>query len=1254
MKKSLAVVAIATLLLGFAFGGEISLTLRFDRSLLSLGEQDGYTTVKYALAPAIDQLGVPSLPELPLHVVIPPTATVTSVEVTDLVEQPLTGTYNVLPGQIGRQWRKDDPVPPFVAPNQDIYGSSAVFPKNVANYQVTGYKGGFRVSGLLAYPVRYSPAQQQLLFVSRAVVKVRYEENSVPEIRQFPVQNALLGSDLARMVANPSDLRRFAPQTRRNGAFSPFLPAGYYEHVIVSPAVYADSFNQLRDWRTLQGIPSTIMTIENICGLYSGRDTAEKIRNFIKDADTAWGTCFVFMPRRDVPAKEYRDAYVSYSGTDELPCDLYFSDLDGSWDGNHNNTFGECPGDSITGYADVYVGFIPLDDAGQVHNFLSKLFRYERTPGANYVEKVTLPMGVTFSENFAESIAVNDPTNWLDYRAYVSRGVPDQAWRDSINAGYGFSAGIHHGDVDDVYHGSPALLSVSQALAMTNTKLGVFISVGCEPGGWDEVGSTNGDCLAENAVVRAPNAFVAIMMNARSGWIEVAEFYNYFFMYEIMPPTTPNCSNYAYVGQGLARAKDHWIPRWNLGGDSSRFRWEAYERNLFGEPAMPLWTKEPANLTASHPGVVTIGSGIPYTVTVNTAQDAPVEDALVLCWKGSEVYTKGRTNSSGQVTLYVSPVTPGSMILTVNAHNYFLFVDTVHVISTDRYVSYLRSTINDASPGGNGDSILNPGETVEVPLWVKNWGQQTANSVTARLLTHDANAQITDSMKTFGNVAAGESAWTGSDGYDLQVNSGLSNGYAIACSLICKDELDSTWVSNVTFYVGTPVLNNNGVTVKDSTHGNGNGKIDPGETSELEVELKNAGMGHGYNCWALLRSGDTRFTIDDSVSDYGYIPKGGTANNSAHRFLVTASGSIPMETPITCTLYAYADGGYVSAPQAFTIVVGEMRTVDPIPDGPRTPALYYAYDDVDAGYPGQPTYNWVEINSIGTQLSYPQNDTVLVENLPSAFGPFKFYGQRYTQISISADGWICPGNYTTQYFTNTELPNSNTPPGMICGNWDDLNPAPDGVGYIYWYHDTLNHRLVVEWDSVGYWSQSSVQDKFEIILYDSTLATPSGDNPILVQYKTAAGYSSSTLGIEDPGRTIAIQALYNASYNRGCAPIAAGRAIAYVTTDPTGIAEDGNLATILANNQFRAYPNPFRGMGNVAWSVKTAGKVTLKVFDPAGRVIRNLVESSMKPGRYAVTWDGKANDGRTVSAGIYFYKLETATDKLEQKVVVTR
>ncbi len=74
----------------------------------------------------------------------------------------------------------------------------------------------------------------------------------------------------------------------------------------------------------------------------------------------------------------------------------------------------------------------------------------------------------------------------------------------------------------------------------------------------------------------------------------------------------------------------------------------------------------------------------------------------------------------------------------------------------------------------------------------------------------------------------------------------------------------------------------------------------------------------------------------------------------------------------------------------------------------------------------------------------------------------------------------------------------------------------------------------------------------------------------------------------------------------------------------------------------------------MAWSVTGAGRVRLSVYDRSGRIVRDLVNGPMKTGRYAVTWDGKANDGKTVSAGIYFYKLETAAGAFQQKVVVTR
>jgi len=572
-------------------------------------------------------------------------------------------------------------------------------------------------------------------------------------------------------------------------------------------------------------------------------------------------------------------------------------------------------------------------------------------------------------------------------------------------------------------------------------------------------------------------------------------------------------------------------------------------------------------------------------------------------------------------------------------------------------VTWLRSSVYDPTPGGNNDSILNPGEAVKLPTWLKNWGEQAATSVTATLRTHDANAQVTDSVRTFGNIGAGDSAWTGNDGFGLSVNAGLPNGYAVPCSLFARDAMDSTWVSTVTFYVGAPLIQDQAVVVRDSARGNGNGRLDPGEASDLQVTLGNTGLGHGYNVHATLASGDARLVVSDGDAIYGNIRSGQSVPNAADFFVVTASAAIPLETPVTCTLHITADGGY-STTQTFVIVVGEIRVVDPIPDGPRLPARYYAYDNTDTGYDPHPTYNWVEINASGTRLTYSQNDAVVMVSLPAAFGPVKFYGQRYTQISVSADGWIAMGNYTTSNYSNEGIPSTSAPRATVFANWDDLYPVSggSGSGYIYWYSDTANHRLVVEYDSVGYYSSTATRDKFEVIFYDTTVVTPTGDNAILVQYKNASGYTSSTLGIQDPTQVIAIQSLLDGTYHRGCSPIATGRAILYTTTPPyvTGVADEESGVTDLGSTKFRVFPNPVQNRTTIAWSVPLEGRVTLQVFDAVGREVKTLVDGSMAPGNYSVVWDRHVGKDRTVAPGVYFCKLVTPDGTRQQKLVVSR
>ena len=51
--------------------------------------------------------------------------------------------------------------------------------------------------------------------------------------------------------------------------------------------------------------------------------------------------------------------------------------------------------------------------------------------------------------------------------------------------------------------------------------------------------------------------------------------------------------------------------------------------------------------------------------------------------------------------------------------------------------------------------------------------------------------------------------------------------------------------------------------------------------------------------------------------------------------------------------------------------------------------------------------------------------------------------------------------------------------------------------------------------------------------------------------------------------------------------------------------------------------------------------MTLRVFDMAGRLVRNLVTAEPHtPGRHEVVWNGRDDSGRQVASGTYFYRLE--------------
>ncbi len=77
------------------------------------------------------------------------------------------------------------------------------------------------------------------------------------------------------------------------------------------------------------------------------------------------------------------------------------------------------------------------------------------------------------------------------------------------------------------------------------------------------------------------------------------------------------------------------------------------------------------------------------------------------------------------------------------------------------------------------------------------------------------------------------------------------------------------------------------------------------------------------------------------------------------------------------------------------------------------------------------------------------------------------------------------------------------------------------------------------------------------------------------------------------------------------------------------------------NRLARAYPNPFNPTTMIEYSVAASCRVTLRVYDLAGRVVRTLVDEPVEAGEYAVVWEGTTDSGKRAGSGVYFLKMET-------------
>ena len=71
----------------------------------------------------------------------------------------------------------------------------------------------------------------------------------------------------------------------------------------------------------------------------------------------------------------------------------------------------------------------------------------------------------------------------------------------------------------------------------------------------------------------------------------------------------------------------------------------------------------------------------------------------------------------------------------------------------------------------------------------------------------------------------------------------------------------------------------------------------------------------------------------------------------------------------------------------------------------------------------------------------------------------------------------------------------------------------------------------------------------------------------------------------------------------------------------------------------QAYPNPFNPTTTLKYEMGSAGSVSIDVFDVNGRKIRSLYNGIQIPGQHEIRWDAKDDHGRSMSSGVYLFKV---------------
>ncbi|MDX9856978.1 MAG: C25 family cysteine peptidase [candidate division Zixibacteria bacterium] len=425
--------------------------------------------------------------------------------------------------------------------------------------------------------------------------------------------------------------------------------------LIITNEEMKPAFEHYSEWKSLFGIPADIVTVEYIQTSYAGDSLQVKIRECLRDYhnnhQSDWailGGDIDIIPHMIVNSLRAHPAG-----------DTYYTNLDGDWNANGNDLFGEPPGygDQTDYEPDIFVARIPCVDSTQAATVIRKLVEYQSCPADTNYQNEVLLMGTRVivsidksedfyhpveTEYFLDTLIPHLPANLNRTRLFEEAS---QTVKTELSAGYGLivnnSQAQWAGNFLTHWTTTPwhrdAIEFPFMADSMMNTgKYSVFFNSTCL-----------NNCLSSTAAIGRhfmlnPNGGgVAYIGSSNLDWL-AASYPD--FCYDMMDLMFEDGYE---IGKAFALAKaaltpsDAWLDNYR------RFAYHAYM--LLGDPQLSVFSDVPKTLRSSLSIPLTPGQ-MTFVVAVISDSGESVAGATVCLTQDSTVYVTRQTDGLGIAT----------------------------------------------------------------------------------------------------------------------------------------------------------------------------------------------------------------------------------------------------------------------------------------------------------------------------------------------------------------------------------------------------------------------------------------------------------------------------------------------------------------------------------------------------------------------------------------------------------------------------